>query len=354
MANASHHIVVRAQKCFSDVSSKAMITSVPPTEDPATPPRTVEQALAAASSSDWPAFKKWLLAFAIFLFAALGRLALDQIVPDRLPFGTFYPAVILSSFLCGFWPGLLVVLLCVLASAVWIVTAQSPILAWLVGLALFLGTSSLSIFLINALQVANRQLQSRDQQLELINRELKHRIKNLFTIAASICRQTIRQGQSIAEMTTAATGRINALASAHDFLGATSKDGALVLDLVNALVATLAPDPSRLKIDGVPVRLPPDVTTPFALVLHELGTNAVKYGAWSSSAGTIQTRWQFAEGVLQFEWREHDGPVIAPPKREGLGSELIRRGLNGATVEQHFEPDGLRCSISLPLPTQGD
>jgi two-component system CheB/CheR fusion protein len=150
-------------------------------------------------------------------------------------------------------------------------------------------------------------------------------------------------------MSQSVSGRLMAIAAAQDLLTATAEDGADLHALTVALVTTLAPNPSRLKIDGPPTRLPADSATPFALVLHELATNALKYGAWSSDSGVVKVVWTKESAVLLFVWREHDGPAIAPPAREGLGRTLISRSLPGATVTHDLKADGLECRINLPL-----
>ena len=98
-----------------------------------------------------------------------------------------------------------------------------------------------------------------------------------------------------------------------------------------------------------PLHSSAQATTPFALILHELGTNALKYGAWSHDTGYVRTSWEARQEVLYFLWREHDGPAIAPPLHEGLGSTLIKNSLPGAVVSHDLKADGLECKIALPL-----
>jgi two-component system CheB/CheR fusion protein len=184
----------------------------------------------------------------------------------------------------------------------------------------------------------------------MINRELKHRIKNLFAIADSVCQQTINAGGSAKEMTRAASGRLLAIASAQDLLSTTATEGADLKELVEKLASSLAPSPSRIKVEGHSLRLTVNTTTPFALILHELATNALKYGAWAQERGWVHVSWSAtSDDLLQFKWREHDGPILAPPVREGLGRKLIKSSLPGARVEHSFKPDGLQCEIDLPL-----
>jgi two-component system CheB/CheR fusion protein len=149
-------------------------------------------------------------------------------------------------------------------------------------------------------------------------------------------------------MSRAASGRILAIASAQDLLSTTASEGAGLEELVQKLVSSLAPSPSRIRVEGTPFRLSADTTTPFALILHELATNALKYGAWTKENGSVHVQWTTSSDVLRFRWREHDGPVLAPPVREGLGRKLIKSSLPGARVEHSFKSDGLQCEIDLP------
>ena len=91
------------------------------------------------------------------------------------------------------------------------------------------------------------------------------------------------------------------------------------------------------------------VTTPFALILHELGTNALKYGAWSQDSGCVRVSWELEKDQLNVTWLEQDGPSIAPTPREGLGRALITNSLPGAAVTHDLKADGLECLIRLPL-----
>ena len=111
----------------------------------------------------------------------------------------------------------------------------------------------------------------------------------------------------------------------------------------------MPPNSTRLNVEGEAVKLPTDATTPFAQILHELATNALKYGAWHSPHGFVSVRWHVESGQLHFEWREHDGLEIAPPLRHGLGTALIKSGLPNAKVEHEIKADGVQCRIRLVL-----
>ena len=271
-------------------------------------------------------------------------------VPERLPFITFFPAVLIAAYFCGIGPAILVLILSAVAGAMWAEPSGSgEVFFFIASFLLFTVLSGVNVALVHGLTTTLARLRERDRQLEVINRELKHRIKNLFAIANSVCLQTIRSGAAVDAMSQSVSGRLMAIAAAQDLLTATAADGADLHALTVALVTTLAPNPSRLKIDGPPTRFPADSATPFALVLHELATNALKYGAWSSDSGVVKVVWTKESAVLLFVWREHDGPAIAPPAREGLGRTLISRSLPGATVTHDLKADGLECRINLPL-----
>jgi two-component sensor histidine kinase len=120
------------------------------------------------------------------------------------------------------------------------------------------------VFLVDRLSAAHEKLSQQEKQLEMINRELKHRIKNLFAIADSVCQQTINAGGSAKEMTRAASGRLLAIASAQDLLSTTATEGADLTELVEKLASSLAPSPSRIRVEGHSVRLTVN-TTPLSL-----------------------------------------------------------------------------------------
>jgi len=304
-----------------------------------------------AESPSTNSFRNYALALLIFAIALGARYVLDFMVPERLPFITFFPAVLVAAYFCGLGPSILVLVFSAVAGAAWTPppSGGNEIAFFVASFMLFIGLSGVNVALVHVLMTAHDELRRRDRQLEVINRELKHRIKNLFSIANSVCLQTIKSGAAVDIMSQSVSGRLMAIAAAQDLLTATAADGADLHALTEALVSTLAPCPERLTIDGPPTQLPADAATPFALVLHELATNALKYGAWSSDAGMVKVSWTKESVILLFSWREHDGPAVAPPTREGLGRVLIANSLPGATVSHDIKADGVECRIDLPL-----
>jgi two-component system CheB/CheR fusion protein len=131
-------------------------------------------------------------------------------------------------------------------------------------------------------------------------------------------------------------------------------EGADLAELVRTLLAPYRSEgSSRYRLEGEPVVLSPQVATPFSLALHELATNAVKYGSLSRSGGTILVKWTVrpSEGqrTLEFIWEEHGGPSAPEPTRQGLGSTLIEEAIPNATVRREFQADDLVCTIQLPV-----
>ena len=133
--------------------------------------------------------RDYALAALILAGAIVGRVALDKVLPGRLPFITFFPAVVLAAYLCGPAKTIIVLVLSALVGAYWIDPApgENDALFRLLGATFFLLFGGLMVYLIEQLKTAKQLSQRHEQQLELVNRELKHRIKNLFTIATSIC-----------------------------------------------------------------------------------------------------------------------------------------------------------------------
>ncbi len=190
-----------------------------------------------------------------------------------------------------------------------------------------------------------------DRQAVLIA-ELDHRVKNVLAVVLAIARQSLGKQSEAAR---SFIGRLTALAESHVLLARSRWDGASLRDLVTAAVAPYRAAPAEgIEIDGPDLMVNPKAAQTLALALHELATNAAKYGALSSPAGRITARWQHhAEGKLVFNWADRAGPALAaPPGPHGFGSKLIDQVLRydlGGTVMLDFAPTGLTARFDLPL-----
>jgi two-component system CheB/CheR fusion protein len=187
----------------------------------------------------------------------------------------------------------------------------------------------------------------------LIN-ELSHRVKNMLAIVQSIGSQTLRQSATLEEFKPAFEGRLQSLARVHDLLVRENWKGA---DLGLLVRSTMEPHgmQNRIKIAGPSLTVTPEAGVAMAMVLNELATNAVKYGALSNEVGQLEVTWQLDSGpnghMVQVSWVESGGPPVTPPTRRGFGSNLITRSIGhqlGGTVSQDLRPEGLHCEISFP------
>jgi PAS domain S-box-containing protein len=188
-----------------------------------------------------------------------------------------------------------------------------------------------------------------EEHQNLLTKELAHRVKNSMAVIQSIARQTLRDApQPFAE---AFIGRLQSLAAAHDILLEKGWIAANLRDLASRQFAVVQ---GRVKLAGPDVTLSPILATSLGLVLHELVTNAAKYGALSVAQGAVELSWEVAgddsDRRALLTWKEQGGPRVSSPDHEGFGSTLIERSLPGATVDRRFEPEGLVCTIDLPLP----
>ena len=193
-----------------------------------------------------------------------------------------------------------------------------------------------------------QQKRAHDQQMLLLN-EMKHRVKNTLATVQAIAMQTLR-GSSRAELA-AFNARLGALASAHDLLTLERWNS---IDLAEVIGGALDPfrerDRQRIVVSGAGnAALDATKSLLLTMVLHELGTNAVKYGALSNSSGRVRLDWEInaQSGSAKIKWQESGGPLVSAPPHKGFGSLLIERSLHGAKFD--YRPEGLVCSWELTL-----
>jgi two-component system CheB/CheR fusion protein len=203
--------------------------------------------------------------------------------------------------------------------------------------------------------ITDRKNWERRQQMMLS--ELTHRVRNTLAVVQSIASQTIRSSHSPEEFNHRFEGRLSALAKAHRLL-VDPWEGADLEALVNEqLAGHVDGNVTRLTAHGEPIRLGADVAVPLGLVLHELATNAVKYGAWSTPGGRVELNWKNGVGegkpMLHLTWREIGGPPVKPPDGAGLGSRLIERSVPGSKVRREFLPEGVVCTLDAPVTLGG-
>lgn len=197
-----------------------------------------------------------------------------------------------------------------------------------------------------------------DERQGLLLHELNHRVKNtLATVqsVASMTRRAAEQGDPGAW--DAFVGRIQGLAKTHDLLTATQWQGALLDDVLKSELEPYQDTMrQRIRLRGPKVSLQPSAVLALGLAIHELATNATKYGSLTVPDGKVSVMWAVAPSlrppVLIVEWVESGGPPVAPPRRQGFGTRLIQRGLAqqlGGEIKLDFQPGGVRCVITFPI-----
>lgn len=202
-----------------------------------------------------------------------------------------------------------------------------------------------------------------EEKSQLVLREINHRVKNLFSLASGMLSVSARSAETPAELAAAVRDRLTAMARAQELIlpdlahdapapKATSF-AALVRTILSPFVdAETGKD--RLRIEGPEVTLGPSAVTNLALLLHELATNAAKYGALSQSNGGLEIAWAADDETLHLDWAEHGGPPLTAKAGEvtGFGSLLIDRIVAdqlGGKIVRHWNPEGLAIAIDLPL-----
>lgn len=312
------------------------------------------------------------IAASIFLASLGARLALLDVLPPGLPYFTFFIAVLFATLISGIGPGFLVLALSVVSAWYLLLPTKTPgqIQEALAASFLFVIICSLIIWVVHFLnRTVERLLKAQDraetqlyltamaeQRLKSLNDELKHRNKNTFALIAALVAQGSRRETSVEKFSEALRSRLMAMGTAQDLILNNHFQGTDLKTLVTkTLEPIVPPGAKRLTTAGPEFYLPTEIATPLALVIHELGTNCLKYGSWSNDKGRTSVDWHLediadADTSLVMNWKETGGPSVSQPDRAGFGTILIERTLPNSTVEREFPSGGLTCKIALQLP----
>ena len=201
-----------------------------------------------------------------------------------------------------------------------------------------------------------------NERQRLLLRELNHRVKNTLATVQALATQTVRHARNPSDFLEAFSARLRSLGLAHGLLSDHEWRGISIRELMTTeLQPFQSPVDPRIRIRGQDVLLSPDQAVGLALVLHELGSNAVKYGSLSVPDGHVVLEWTVRgredDRRLDLNWTETGGPVVAEPDQRGFGSILIKRGLAkimSSEVTHEFLPSGVHAAISMPLATRED
>nr|WP_137827758.1 HWE histidine kinase domain-containing protein [Methylobacterium sp. L1A1] len=192
-----------------------------------------------------------------------------------------------------------------------------------------------------------------EAQQDVLNHELSHRLKNTLTLVQSIASQTLRNAPNLEAARDALAARLIVLGKSHDILLAGQTDSASVDRIAQEALSLHDDTGDRFRVSGPSLLVGPSAALSLGLMLHELATNAVKYGALSVFEGRVSVAWTVeghgADAVFMLDWQEQGGPPVTPPARTGFGSRLIQRGLAGGDVSLRYLTEGVHCTVSAPL-----
>ncbi|WP_377297214.1 sensor histidine kinase [Rhizobium sp. SGZ-381] len=280
-------------------------------------------------------------------------LALNQILLGA-PFITFFPFIVLATAWGGRAGGT-TLMLCglVFAVVIWVYVRPVSCASALLSSTVFTSFGALTVAIMHAMQSLMTALEQAENEAEVLAREMRHRVGNIMQLVQAIAQMTARASGDLAEFMPRFEGRLRALSEAHRLSSGHQSMPNDVETLLRILLS--AYDQERLRLKGGSLALDVETSPRLALVIHELATNAAKYGALSVGQGIVRVEWELLPDMIEIVWREEGGPAVSPPTRKGFGSRLITAALapGGGTAELHFDPEGLRCVLHLPRPGHG-
>lgn len=302
--------------------------------------------------------RPWWANCAILAVALLGATGLRLFIDggqNGFPFLTFFPVVLLAAvFLGGGYAVFAAIAAVVIVGQLffdtpWLSGADSAKIFILV---LYVAMVSFVIMIGYVMRLLVLENEAHSRQQAAFNAELQHRTKNALQIMRALIARGPR-GEDPSTYFETLAGRLDALAKANELLRFGVLESAGLRELVTMAVAPF--DPTRFTLDGPACRVSRQAATPLMMALHELCTNATKYGALSADEGTVAVRWQVpAEGLPQgvgaqrvgIVWEERGGPAVVPPTHRGLGSRLLTANGGLTSVELEWRNEGLVCRLA--------
>jgi two-component sensor histidine kinase len=280
-----------------------------------------------------------------------GRYLLDA-GDNGVPFVTYFPAIVLAGLFLGWRYGALTAVLSAIAARLAFMHDAPRLGESVEGLAIlgmFALTCVLLLAIVEALRRVFAQLALASERETLLNQELRHRLKNILALVGSLSTLSARHSDpEVAQK--AFTERLIALSRAVDLLGSEGPTACGLPDLASEALRPFTRD-YDIRLSGDVCPLDRDSCVPAVLALHELATNAIKYGALSVPEGWVELSWgEPAGNSITAQWRECGGPTVTPPQRKGMGSRILSMKSGAATFEIEYPPEGARCAITLRCP----
>ncbi len=289
---------------------------------------------------------RYLAATLVIVMIGLAR---ALFITSLLPWLLFIPAVIAITLAFAEGAGIYASILAAIVAAASIGNSTQPL--WLTP-AQWAGSVLFVIVAIGLAFVAG-EVREGLRRTRLLNGELGHRLKNILALVQSVAHQTFRHADMLEAANKAFSSRLAALATATDILTATSWKSATVREVMEVALISVDGLRHRVHLRGPDVKLSSELALAMTLTLHELTTNACKYGALSNDVGTIDVDWtcagdDVANRHFQFVWQERGGPLVSVPERTGFGSRLIERLMKsyfGGEIITAYDAAGLRFTI---------
>jgi len=295
------------------------------------------------------------------VIATLIRFWIDPYLPPGFPYLTFFPSVILTGFVFGLGPALISALLCGLSAWYWFippagsfgVSSQSLVALgfFVVVVAIDLGVLQLALLAYRNQARTRLQLEHALELQQVVSREVDHRMKNLLATVTGLVSMSSRHAVTARDLAAHVNARVRSMSSAVDVLRGSlhGADASLHQVVANALATLGIDDGGRAQLTGPHIALNSTSIVTLNLVVHELATNAIKYGALSVPEGMITVSWSVEGDDVLIRWHEIHGPKVAQPSRTGFGTDLVERmalGLGGAAQVEYREA-GVDVTISV-------
>jgi len=267
-----------------------------------------------------------------------------------VPFALYFPAILMISVILGWrWAGYTTLGsgLC----AYYLLIPRHTFEARPLDAAGVLGLFALSIGVMIAigsgLRMALLELDRQAEALATYNEELQHRTRNIFQVVRALAGRAARGGDP-ARFQADLNSRLDALSQANELLKFGTLAACPILQLIRTSVAPF--DRGQIALSGPDCPVEASGCTPLVMALHELATNASKYGALSSDAGRVTISWEIApDHTIRILWTEKGGPPVTPPTRKGIGSRLLSPRGGMIAVSHEFPPDGVTCTLAVRL-----
>ncbi|WP_137129773.1 DUF4118 domain-containing protein [Rhizobium sp. FY34] len=302
----------------------------------------------------------------IVAIAVLMRFVIDPFLPPGFPYLTFFPAIILTGFFFGMRPAILNTIICALVAWYWFVPpvesfelngpSITALSFFFLVIGIDLGLLQLLLSAYAAQVRAREELTGHLQLQQLVSEEVDHRMKNLLATTSGLISLSQRYAATPKELGSQLRLRIQAMGHSITLLRGSLHGGSA--DMREAILAAVEPlglnQGERLSFEGPRLNLSGATIISLSLIMHELGTNAFKYGALSQDAGQISVTWRMVKGeapageidadpMIELVWQERGGPTVSPPTRHGFGNELVRRMSTsfGGECSFDFAPEGL-------------